>query len=35
VLIDEYARATSYLNGLSLFKTLVEAFTQREFLAEI
>jgi hypothetical protein len=35
VIIDEYARATSNLNGLCLFQTLVEAFTDASFLSEI
>jgi DNA mismatch repair protein MutS len=35
ILIDEYARATSFINALSLFKTLVDSFTEEAFLAEI
>jgi len=35
VLIDEYARATSNLNGLCLFRTLVDVVTDKDFLSEI
>lgn len=35
VLIDEYAQATSNMNGLALFMTLVETFTQRDLFKAV
>jgi DNA mismatch repair ATPase MutS len=35
VLIDEYARATSHMNGLALFMTLVECLTQPSLIKDI
>ena len=35
IVIDEYARATSIVNGIALFTTLIESFTQRDLYSTI